>query len=181
MKIIAVSNGSCLLKKEYGKIIDSFDIVIRFNLFTLMNYRKHVGSKINIWCHNHNIRFIRKVHKWDCREIMLSHTNKNIKEFTAKGIEIVTQEVGQELIDEFDTGRIKLSTGLFGIYYLLKEFKQIYIVGFYKDDSDKNELNFRNLYFRTTKKDLPSRHRISKEKEIIDKLISQKRLIEIDD
>ena len=49
-KVIIVGNSCCLLEKENGYKIDEFDVVIRFNGYRIINYEKHVGSKIDISC-----------------------------------------------------------------------------------------------------------------------------------
>lgn len=48
-KAIIISNSSSVLKKEYGKLIDSFDIVIRLNKCVTDGYEKYIGSKTDIW------------------------------------------------------------------------------------------------------------------------------------
>ena len=48
MKCAVVGNSSILLNKEYGKEIDKYDIVIRFNTAKTKNFEKHVGSKTDI-------------------------------------------------------------------------------------------------------------------------------------
>jgi hypothetical protein len=50
-----VSNSDSLLKSNYGKSIDSNDIVIRFNEFN-KNIKSndiniHIGSKLDVYCH----------------------------------------------------------------------------------------------------------------------------------
>lgn len=49
LKAIIVSNSLSILKKEYGKIIDDFDIVIRLNKCVTDGYEKYIGSKTDIW------------------------------------------------------------------------------------------------------------------------------------
>tara|TARA_B100001778_G_scaffold66610_1_gene52428 strand:+ start:2484 stop:3254 length:771 start_codon:yes stop_codon:yes gene_type:complete len=48
-KVIVVGNSPSILKKEYGEIIDSYDIVIRVNRCITQGYEKHIGKKIDIW------------------------------------------------------------------------------------------------------------------------------------
>ena len=48
-KVIVVGNSTSILKKEYGEIIDSYDIVIRVNRCITQGYEKYIGKKIDIW------------------------------------------------------------------------------------------------------------------------------------
>ena len=49
--IAIVGNGPQELGKNSGKEIDSHDVVVRFNLFSLDDkYKKDYGTKTNIWC-----------------------------------------------------------------------------------------------------------------------------------
>lgn len=51
-KIILVGNAKDIIKKPYGKQIDSYDIVIRMNHgHPLGNYILNMGKKYNIWAH----------------------------------------------------------------------------------------------------------------------------------
>ena len=49
LKTIIVSNSPSILKKEYGEIIDGFDIVIRMNKCVTKGYERYIGSKTDIW------------------------------------------------------------------------------------------------------------------------------------
>ena len=48
MKVVVLGNGETALKKERGKLIDSFDIVIRCNECLLKGYEECVGTKTDI-------------------------------------------------------------------------------------------------------------------------------------
>ena len=47
---IIIGNGPSLLFQKKGKIIDSFDVVFRFNKFAIKSYEEHVGNKTTVWC-----------------------------------------------------------------------------------------------------------------------------------
>ena len=49
MSCILVGNGTSLLDKEQGDLIDSYDTVVRFNQCRISGYEKHTGRKTNIW------------------------------------------------------------------------------------------------------------------------------------
>lgn len=59
-KVAVVGNGGSLLEKECGKLIDSYDVVIRMNTFDISsNYSKYTGIKTNIWANamHHRVPF----------------------------------------------------------------------------------------------------------------------------
>jgi hypothetical protein len=50
MKIIIVGNSDNNLNYNFGKEIDNFDVVVRFNNFQLKGFESYVGTKINfLW------------------------------------------------------------------------------------------------------------------------------------
>ena len=57
-KIIIIGNGPSVLNNENGKLIDSFDKVVRFNTFKNdSEYSKFVGTRTDLWFINaKNIR-----------------------------------------------------------------------------------------------------------------------------
>jgi len=48
--IAVIGNSGTLLENEFGKEIDSYDLVIRCNLARVKGFEKHVGSKTSIRC-----------------------------------------------------------------------------------------------------------------------------------
>jgi hypothetical protein len=53
--ISIVSNSNSLLNSNYGKLIDSSDVVIRFNKFVNgTDYVKDIGKKLNAYCHHYH-------------------------------------------------------------------------------------------------------------------------------
>ena len=44
-KVIVVGNSPSILEKEYGEIIDSYDVVIRVNRCITKGYEKYIGKK----------------------------------------------------------------------------------------------------------------------------------------
>lgn len=53
--IALVASSSNLLEREYGKTIDSFDEVVRFNRAPTKGYEKYVGSKTTIRIANNHV------------------------------------------------------------------------------------------------------------------------------
>jgi hypothetical protein len=53
-KAIIVGSAGSLLDKENGHLIDTFDVVVRFNDFRILGYEKYCGSKTDITCQSAN-------------------------------------------------------------------------------------------------------------------------------
>tara|TARA_A100001201_G_scaffold35187_2_gene37306 strand:- start:1050 stop:1670 length:621 start_codon:yes stop_codon:yes gene_type:complete len=49
MKILLIGNGSSVMDYEAGPVIDSFDVVARFNRFRIKGYENKVGTKTTDW------------------------------------------------------------------------------------------------------------------------------------
>jgi hypothetical protein len=48
-KVIIVGNSPSILLREYGELIDSYDVVIRINRCVTKGFEKYLGKKLNIW------------------------------------------------------------------------------------------------------------------------------------
>jgi len=48
-KILLVGNGPSILRKERGQLIDSFDLVVRFNDFKTEGFEQYTGSRTDVW------------------------------------------------------------------------------------------------------------------------------------
>ena len=53
-KVIVIGNSPSILKNKLGKVIDSYDIVIRLNHCPTKGYEKYIGNKFNIWATTKN-------------------------------------------------------------------------------------------------------------------------------
>lgn len=123
-KIILVGNGSSLLEKEYGQIIDNYETVVRFNSYKINGYEKYVGSKTHIWFtvnkhHFQSINHYKKVitHSWAKNNCQLYNSFKEIRNDVKK--------VDFGIIDQIPVSYP--STGLIAIYYFNKK---IDLIGF---------------------------------------------------
>ena len=47
-KVAIIGSSAMLLDTDYGKLIDTYDTIIRFNRAPVVGYEKHVGSKTTI-------------------------------------------------------------------------------------------------------------------------------------
>lgn len=145
MTVIVVGNGPTLLDVENGHLIDQFDIVVRFNDYTINNYEKYVGTKTDYWFNtiNYNnkegqIR-LKKSYKrivWHCWawDPEKDHGYQSFLSFF-KGKEVNFSKTNISTIRELqeyagDRQYFNYSTGLIAIWMLLKEFDSVTITGF---------------------------------------------------
>jgi len=145
-KILLVGNGPSVTEYEYGTSIDSYDIVVRFNWFHIDGFEKYVGTKTDIWAttvmdKQRSLKKYNKViyHSWD------KNVDKNEKYLKFKSqFSFFDKLEYPSLVDEiqnytnFENKKYRAySTGALVIWYFLKEYKTVDIVGF--DWWDKSE------------------------------------------
>ena len=158
-EIILVGNGSSMLDKKNSYEIDSYKKVVRFNSFKIKGYEDYVGTKTNIWF-TVNKAHIDRIHDFD--EVIFhswaSEENCDLyKDFLKyRSVEKIKKEMVKE------TGIEHPSTGLIAIFYFLKRYNQINIVGY--DWWHKDKHHYGDEEARGTL------HRPQKEFEIISKL-----------
>ena len=46
--VAIIGNSSCILNKKFGKVIDGYDDVVRFNKAKLESYESYVGTKTTL-------------------------------------------------------------------------------------------------------------------------------------
>ena len=128
MKVILVGNGTSVLDHEYGCVIDSFDMVVRFNDFRIQGFEKNVGKKTDCWftCEDQHIEEIgsfKKVvlHTWQYDRSAF------IKEFSKRGKFEITKK---EDVDKIPVACNFPSTGLIAIHHFIREVGYVTITGF---------------------------------------------------
>jgi len=132
--IILVGNGPSLLDKKNGGKIDSFDKVLRFNLYNTDIHKEYTGVKTNIWFTVSNVRITkRKVdevyfHVWSKDKETHPYYLKLQKYFNST--QVITDELLTEMRRYFDNHYGMFSTGMIAIYVMLKQHKQITLTGF---------------------------------------------------
>lgn len=134
--IVLIGNGPSSTSQKLGDIINSFDIVVRFNNFILSGYEEFIGTKTDIWAVN--LGFVDE-NRWNhnflqprtivyCPYTLEQYDNY---EKTKKKIipgskyEMCPIEIAKES-DRFYQGNVWASTGLMAILH----FKSCYILGF---------------------------------------------------
>mgnify|MGYP006266353533 CR=1 FL=1 len=154
--VIIVGNGSSLLEKNNGKVIDEFDIVVRFNAFTIAGYEKHVGTKIDYWYNT--INFLNKseeprlknkykkivIHSWEW-DPTKDKTYISFMEH-CKDEDVIIEKTKRETIKEMqefvdDYSYSSYSTGAIAVWMLLKEYEKVVITGFDWWNTDKHHYN----------------------------------------
>lgn len=171
--IIAVGNGPSVLDKDYGKIIDSYDTVIRFNSYypAIKRFEKNLGTKTDIWFTVSNVRIVyREVgkiifHTWENNKKNHPYYKRLLDTFKNKPIDIVTDETIKKARIDFNNYHL-ISTGLIAIYMMLENKEGIDIVGFDWWDNDYKRLHFYDNYQKNTN-NLRKGHCPEKEKNII--------------
>ena len=153
--IIIVGNGPSLLDTQSGEVIDSYDIVVRFNAFVTKGYEEHVGTKTDYWFNTINFqdkygeaRIQNKYKKiylhswqWDPEKDLLYKTFvAHYQEINNPTELIKTTRTTIEELQEFtqDKDYFSYSTGAMAIWMLSKEFEMITITGFDWWNSDKH-------------------------------------------
>lgn len=183
MNCVLIGNGTSALDRENGNLIDSFDKVVRFNLFYTEGLEKFVGTKTNIWF---NVRHFDKMdEEWRTKlnyDMIYIHTwvwnkkkDKIYKSFVDfyKKTNIKIEKTEKIVCDELgsfipETTYREFSTGLIGIWIMLKKYDSVYITGFDWWEREKHHYN----------DNLPrgDRHKPQHEKIIIDILKNQNKV-----
>lgn len=156
-KIIIVGNGTSILEKENGIIIDSYEKVVRFNNYGTKGFEKFSGLRTDIWFNV--IDFVDKKNEWrmdENYEKIYTHSWEpnpekdklfiNFKNFYKNKPENFIEKISHELIKEIvvysdDPTYTGISTGLIAIWFLLKKYSSVDITGFDWWDTDKHHYN----------------------------------------
>jgi hypothetical protein len=187
--IIIVGNGCSILNKEYGKLIDSYSKVVRFNNYGTRGFEKYAGLKTDIWFNV--IDFDHKENEWRMSEnydkiylhswepdIKKDKLFLNFKNFYINKPEYFVEKISHNLIAEIvnysqDSTYKGISTGLIAIWFFLKQYKSVDIIGFDWWHTDKHHYNDNAVR--------GSLHQPQKEKKIIEKLHQEQKVYFLDD
>lgn len=131
MKIVVVGNGSSVLNYEFGKLIDTFDEVVRFNFYEIEGYEKHVGTKTTIWFRNSGPMIERDESQF--KQVILQtvdypneHTDHSVYERYPR----VDDEIIKEIREVVPAPGLNLSTGIQALGYMTRLHGRIHIHGF---------------------------------------------------
>ncbi len=132
--IILVGNGPSLLDNKNGSKIDSFDTVLRFNLYNTDKHSEYTGVKTNIWFTVSNVRITKR--KVDEVYFHCWYKDKETHPYYLKlqeyfdNTKVISEDLLTEMRRHFDTKYGMFSTGMIAIYVMLKQYKQITLTGF---------------------------------------------------
>ena len=150
MKVVLVGSSSGILDKERGELIDSHDIVVRFNEFIIKDYEQYCGTKTDIICVARNPTLLRmyrhaiyRDYIKDVDTVWYTRLKRKVlrhgKEHQVRAVSNITKfrYMSPRLFNRCQTKRNRrtrrwLSTGLMGVFVALEKFKEseINIVGF---------------------------------------------------
>lgn len=180
MKVVIVGNGPSVLDSLKGEMIDSFDIIVRFNNFKIKGFEKHVGSKTNYWFNtisNHKPEDYSNISKliwhswhWDEKTDVKYKEVKSLHSFKIFDISKTNKSIIEE-IQEYTGNKLyfNYSTGAIAIWMLLKEHNEVYITGF-----DWWNKNVKHHYHNNSQRG--NIHKPDEEYKFISKLIKENKL-----
>lgn len=132
--VILVGNGPSLLDNKNGEIIDSYEKVVRFNLYNTKNHQEYTGIKTNTWFTVCNVRITpREVdeiyfHVWYKNKTNHPYYHNLTKTFN--NVKVIENSLLDEMKEEFKVNYNMFSTGLIAIYLMLKQHEHITLTGF---------------------------------------------------
>jgi hypothetical protein len=177
--MIIVGNGTSLIEKQHGKLIDSFDDVVRFNAYKTEGYEQSTGSKTTIWFNV--IEFQNKKHplilkpyrevylhswQWDKSKCKLWNSFAPLFACPVSKVERTTILEVQEYAKDKDY--FAYSTGMIAIWLMLKMRPHVTITGF--DWWEREKHHYSDNAVRGTM------HQPKKEHAVIQKLAAEGRL-----
>lgn len=131
--VILVGNGPSVLDFKMGAVVDSHDIVVRFNRFKIKGYEDHVGTRTDFWftVTQNSKRAVRghkfkRTYWWKYRGGGLARFRNSFP--SAINIDQSVLAEIQKTAMVFDYHR--WSTGAIAAQVLLKEFPRLSLIGF---------------------------------------------------
>ena len=139
--LILVGNGPSVLRQRLGKVIDSFDVVVRFNRFVTKGFEEYVGSRTDFWftVTNRSRRRVRRIkfkrtYWWHPQSRGFGRFNRAYPDAILIDPTIL-EEIGK--VAEVTRSEYKRwSTGAIAAHTVLKEFPVVHIIGFDWWDGD---------------------------------------------
>jgi hypothetical protein len=143
-KLIIIGNSPNVISDDLGKIINSFDIVVRINDFKIKGFEKYIGNKVTHWVTSFSPAIdIRSTNNF--QKIYTANVNQNNKKFLDRVSRIVSSnEIEKvEIISNYELELLKSkigyatqdkwpTSGSIAIHFALTRFQDydIYIHGF---------------------------------------------------
>lgn len=120
--VAAVGNAMSLFDKDYGKEIDSHEVVVRMNkaamLWERLDVPKSHGTRTDVWCFWNTVEYNRRFHEFKhIKKMHMSHQSR-----TDSNLKIVDAYYPQNLYDELKKNagpRKNPTTGLMTLDYIV--------------------------------------------------------------
>ena len=190
--IIIIGGGQSILNHKIGEFIDSFPTIGRINNYKTYGFEEFIGSRTNIWFNGAN-QGLKKNKVIPHRVVVLIPPkilaekggkihDRIIRRLNTEKYELVPKKYMDKFESEVNTQR--LTTGTNSILWAIENFNRVYIHGFdffidskthYNDGKIKKWLIENGLIKKAQK------HNTAKEKQYIEKLISQGKIIKLVD
>jgi len=146
-----------------GKFIDSCDIVVRFNRYSINGYEKYVGSKTTVWCYFANTwevssRPVERVNEvWVVRQFHFPLEPERMAD--AKRRKAKLWNIPDDWIFQLRKllGHAFPSTGIIGLYAAMRKYRK-YRVPIYAQGLGQLNLDLPWHYFDTRKIDKELKH-----------------------
>lgn len=177
--MILVGNGTSLIEKQHGALIDSFEDVVRFNSYKTQGYETSTGTKTTVWFNvvpfeNTRHPLILKpyrevyIHSWEWSKEKCKLW-KSLEPLFECPVYKVENQIILEL-QEYASDKVYYgySTGLIAIWMMLKRHPHVTITGF--DWWEREKHHYSDNAPRGTL------HQPQKEFIVINKLIGEGRL-----
>ena len=190
--ILIIGGGKSVLNHEIGSVIDSFPTIGRINNYKTYGFEEFIGSRTNIWFNGAN-QGLKKNKVIPHRVVVLIPPkilaekggkihDRIIRRLNTEKYELVPKKYMDKFESEVNTQR--LTTGTNSILWAIENFDRVFIHGFdffidskthYSDGKIKKWLIENGLIKKAQK------HNTAKEKQYIEKLISQGKIIKLVD
>jgi hypothetical protein len=135
-RVILVGNGPSVLNKDNAELIDSYDVVVRFNWFHIKGFEKQVGTKTDIWftttsCKERIKQKYERIyeHSWQF-DPEKDKTFNLIKADRPDVIKITSETLDEMQKYSQNKAYRTYSTGAIAAWVLLKEYDHVDIIGF---------------------------------------------------
>ncbi|HBJ85410.1 MAG TPA: hypothetical protein DDZ88_16340 [Verrucomicrobiales bacterium] len=170
--LIVIGNGTSLIEKEHGALIDAFDDVLRFNAYKTEGHEACTGTKTTIWFnvipfqnkrHPLILKPYRSVYlhswQWDREKCKLWQALSPVFSCPVSKVERGTILELQEYAQDQDY--FPYSSGMIAIWLMLKSHPRITITGFdwwerekhhYSDNAVRGTLHKPEKEFRVIQK-----------------------------
>jgi len=136
--VIVVGNGPSLIGSNLGEFIDSFDQVIRFNNFNILNFEKDVGTKTTLWATHGVDQKPVGCDPWPDRMLLVPHRKTPYGATRMWSVSRPFYDLMRDRVkafsewDESKKPRLLCSTGVITVAWLIHEFslRKVTVVGF---------------------------------------------------